>query len=119
MNAPMISPASWRPDDGAVAALVNGHHGDPFSLLGMHGRGDAPVSVRVFWPGADAVSVIDRSSGEPVASLEKLDPAGFFAGPVESRRSPFPYRLRLEAGGATWEAEDPYRFPQVVGALDV
>ncbi|MDQ3561123.1 MAG: 1,4-alpha-glucan branching enzyme, partial [Pseudomonadota bacterium] len=119
MNAPIHSPGSWRPDPGAVAALAAGEHGDPFALLGMHVGPGALVSVRVFWPGAEKATVIERETGEPVASLELLHPAGFFAGPVESRRQPFPYRLRLEGGGASWEAEDPYRFPPVLGSLDV
>ena len=113
------SGASWRPDQNAVAALVEGRHGDPFSLLGMHARGDAPLSVRVFWPGAETVEVTEAKAGKAVASLEQLHPAGFFAGPVEDHRTAFPYRLRLSAGGTTWEADDPYRFPPILGALDV
>ncbi len=45
--------------------------------------------------------------------------SGFFAGPIKNRREAFPYRLKLTADDATWEAEDPYRFPPVLGALDV
>jgi 1,4-alpha-glucan branching enzyme len=109
----------WRPDPGAVAALVGGRHGDPFSLLGMHARGNGPLSVRVFWPGAEFVSVLEANTGRVAAQLERIHGDGFFAGPVEGRRTAFPYRLRLSAGDATWEAEDPYRFPPVLGAMDV
>lgn len=110
---------SWRPDPSAVAALAGGRHGDPFSLLGMHDRGDGPVSVRVFWPGADTVSVLEGQTGRVAAQLEKIHEDGFFAGPVDGRRSAFPYRLKLTAGDAAWEADDPYRFPPVLGAMDV
>jgi 1,4-alpha-glucan branching enzyme len=110
---------TWVPDKGAIAAIVAGRHGDPFSTLGMHARGDAPLSVRVFWPGADSVSVVDATTGRRVATLDKLHADGFFAGPIPRRRKPFPYRLHFTAGDVTWEAEDPYRFPPVLGALDV
>ena len=65
------------------------------------------------------VTVIDSATGEAVAKLQKLHPDGFFAGAIEQRRQPFAYRLRLTRGDATWEAEDAYRFPPVLGALDV
>src|SRR5688572_26891346 len=110
---------TWRPDEAAVSAIVGGRHGDPFSILGMHARAGAPFSVRVFWPGAESVSVIEANTGRPVAELEMLHPDGFFGGPIEGRRAAFPYCLRLAANGHVWEAEDPYRFPPVLGALDV
>jgi 1,4-alpha-glucan branching enzyme len=108
-----------RPDDAAIAAVAGGRHGDPFSVLGMHVSPDAPASVRVFWPGADSVTVLDAKTGRRVAGLEMLHPDGFFAGPVPRRRKPFPYRLRFTSGAVTWEAEDPYRFPPVLGEMDV
>src|SRR6476659_1121310 len=120
-NIPPKAPVrpAWRPDDAAVAALVEGRHGDPFSILGMHGGDGAPLSVRVLWPGAEKVIVIDSSTGVAVAALERQLPAGFFAGPIPNRTAPFPYRLRLSAGTAEWDAEDPYRFPPILGSLDV
>jgi 1,4-alpha-glucan branching enzyme len=116
LDAP--SQARSHPDRGAVAALVAGRHGDPFALLGMHEVGDALV-VRVFWPGAETVSVSEAKTGRKVAELEKLDDAGFFSGEVARRRQRFPYRLRFTAGDAAWEAEDPYRFPPILGELDL
>jgi 1,4-alpha-glucan branching enzyme len=119
MNLEAASDQSWRPDGGAVAAIAGGRHGDPFAVLGMHARGDAPLSVRVFWPGAETVTVVEAKTGKRVAALELIDPEGFFAGPIPRRRKPFPYRLRFTVGDAAWEAEDPYRFPPMLGALDV
>ena len=107
------------PDEATIAAIVGARHGDPFAVLGMHGGGAAPLSVRVFWPDAERVEVLDAATGERVAALEKRHPTGFFAGPVPGRTAPFSYRLRLTAGDATWEAEDPYRFPPILGSLDV
>jgi 1,4-alpha-glucan branching enzyme len=110
---------AWRPDDASIDALLGGRHGDPFSVLGMHARADAPVSVRVLWPGAETVAVVDCATGAVVAELEQVRPDGFFAGPIQGRRQPFPYRLKLSAGGVTWEADDAYRFPPVLGEMDV
>ena len=109
----------WHPDDDAIDAIVAGKHGDPFAVLGLHGGGDAVLSARVFWPGADGVEVIDSATGETAAALTRVRPEGFFAGPVGDRRAPFSYRLRLTHGGETWEAEDPYRFPLLLGDMDL
>ena len=54
---------AWQPDDAAIDAIVAGRHGDPFAVLGMHGGDGKVVSVRVFWPGADSIEVIDKASG--------------------------------------------------------
>ena len=118
MSAAHSVQASWQPTAGAIAALVEGRHGDPFSILGPHAGPDGAFSVRVFWPGAEAVEVLDGRSGGKIASLDKLHSAGFFAASL-GRRAPFTYRLRLRAGDAVWEAEDPYRFPPVLGEVDV
>jgi 1,4-alpha-glucan branching enzyme len=117
---PALKPTpTWRPDDAAVKAIVEGRHGDPFAILGPHSGLEVPLSVRVFWPGAETVDVIDRASGESLASLEQLNKGGFFAGPIPDRAPPLSYRLRLAAGSVSWEAEDPYRFPSLLGDLDV
>ena len=95
-----LSPAktdAWRPDEGAVTAIAEGRHGDPFAVLGMHAPAGAPLSVRVMWPGADSVTVIDAASGEALAELERIDERGFFAGPIEDRRALA--RQRLNASG--------------------
>ena len=113
------SKPAWQPDDDAIRAIVEGRHGDPFAVLGPHGGGATPLSIRVFWPGAETVTVLDHRTGEPAAKLTLLDKAGFFAGEIAGRNAPFPYRLRYGAGGAEWEAEDPYRFPRLLGDVDV
>jgi 1,4-alpha-glucan branching enzyme len=111
---------AWRPSEADVDALVNGSHGDPFAVLGMHQAGDGTVSVRVFWPGAAACNVIDARTGKQAAALDLIHPAGFFAGPVPRRKKPFAYRLDLWDGrNGAWHAEDTYRFPEVLGALDL
>ncbi len=110
---------AWQPDDKTIEAVVAGKHGDPFGVLGLHTAADGVLSLRVFWPGADAVAVVDCADGSTVATLTRLDPKGFFAGLLGDRREPFAYRLRLSHGPDTWEAEDPYRFPLILGEMDI
>ncbi len=96
---------------GAVDAIVNARHGDPFAVLGLHDG-----TVRAFVPGAETVSVLERSTGMVLGELSLIHPAGFFAGPVSSNE---PYRLKIGRSAATWETEDPYSFPPLLGDLDV
>nr|WP_235017174.1 1,4-alpha-glucan branching protein GlgB [Tistlia consotensis] len=106
-------------DHSAVEAIVRGRHGDPFSVLGMHGGDGAPLTVSVFAPPAAEVAVLDAKTGKVAARLERVHPEGFFAGPVPRRKKRFAYRLEMTAGERSWQAEDPYRFPPVLGELDV
>ncbi len=92
--------------DAEIAALVGGRHGDPFALLGPHGGW-----LRVFIPGAEAVSALVGGAEHP---LVRRHDAGVFEGAVPARA----YRLCILAGGAWHEAEDPYRFGPTLGALD-
>jgi 1,4-alpha-glucan branching enzyme len=108
-----------HPDAKAVEALAEGRHGDPFGLLGMRGGGGSPVTVRVFAPDAESVAVIDTASGKKAGDLEKIHPAGFFSGALPRRTKRFAYRLKMRAGKHEWEIEDPYRFPPILGALDI
>ena len=102
-------------EQDAVAAIVAGKYGDPFSFLGMHQSVDGTL-VRAFLPGASTVEVVSRD-GDAIGTLEIIHSNGLFAGPV---RQSVPYRLRV-----TWEddgeaeVEDPYRFPGVLGDQDL
>jgi 1,4-alpha-glucan branching enzyme len=106
------------PDSGAVESVVRGDHGDPFAVLGMHREAGA-LAVRAFLPHASRVDLIDATTGATVAELERTHAAGFFAGIVPKRVEPFPYRLRLTIGDTRTEIEDPYRFGNVLGEIDV
>ncbi|MEJ8574219.1 1,4-alpha-glucan branching protein GlgB [Microbaculum marinum] len=101
-----------------MEAIVRGQHGNPFSVLGMHGGDGSPLVVNVFAPDAAEVTVIDARRDKRVGALERVHPEGIFSGRLKGRKACFPYRLELSAGSHTWQREDPYRFPPVLGELD-
>ncbi|MPY69648.1 MAG: 1,4-alpha-glucan branching protein GlgB [Alphaproteobacteria bacterium] len=113
------TPGSQAPDPAEIEAVATGAHGDPFAILGMHGGDGEPLTVRAFAPQASAVEVVDRKAERVVAALPRLHDAGFFGGTVPRRRTRFPYRLRLSEGDGVTEVEDPYRFPPILGELDL
>jgi 1,4-alpha-glucan branching enzyme len=93
-------------------------HADPFAVLGMHKTADG-LWVRAFIPYASAVRVVRTSSGKEVATLDRIDASGLFAGKVAGRK-PFRYRLRVEGyDGRTVDLEDPYRFGPILGEIDM
>ncbi len=98
-----------------VAAVRGADNRDPFAFLGMH-RVDAqgPLVVRAFLPGADEVGLVDAATGAVVATLDKIDDVGMFAGAVPGRAEWFAYRLRVGSAVGEVEIEDPYRFPPVL-----
>ena len=116
LKQPTARGSGWRPDQVAIDAIVEGRHGDPFSILGPHASTDG-LSVRIFAPTVDAVDVVDAEA-QVLASLERLHVSGFFAGTVDAAPDE-PYRLRFSKGDAKWEEDDPYRFPPILGEMDL
>jgi 1,4-alpha-glucan branching enzyme len=107
-------------DRPTIEAVVAGDHGDPFAVLGMHRMDTAgALVVRAFLPQARGVTVVERKAGRAVGTLESVHEAGLFEGRLGRRKTPFAYRLRLETEAGPVEIEDPYRFPPVLGQLDV
>ncbi|MFO1128950.1 MAG: 1,4-alpha-glucan branching protein GlgB [Rhodospirillales bacterium] len=102
-----------------VQRIVSGADGDPFSYLGMHIDGRDHLVVRAFVPGAEGVGVIRAGRAEPVAKLSPIHREGLFEGRFPHEGGPFPYRLRVSAGGQDRTIEDPYRFPPLLGDMDV
>jgi 1,4-alpha-glucan branching enzyme len=104
--------------DPQVEAIVAARHGDPFSFLGMHEE-DGALVVRAMLPGAEAVSIVDRATGNVAGVAEQVHADGFFVARLPDRRERFPYRLRVFWGGETHEFDDAFRFPPVLGDVDV
>ncbi|MEI7610607.1 MAG: 1,4-alpha-glucan branching enzyme, partial [Rhodospirillaceae bacterium] len=105
--------------DPTLDALVRADHGDPFALLGPHRQGPGePLLIRAFLPGARDVLVVE--DGRVLAALTPVHPEGVFAGVVPGRFEPFAYRLHGHSGdGSEFQFDDAYRFPPVLGELDV
>ena len=104
--------------DPAVAAIVAACHDDPFGFLGMHAAGGG-LCVRAFLPDATAMAVVDSASGTIVAGGKQIHPAGLFVATMPERHEPFRYRLRVRHGKDSQEFDDIYRFPPVLGELDL
>src|SRR5690606_4551112 len=104
-------------DAAGVEALVRGDHGGPFALLGPHRAGDGELVVRTFQPHAARAWLVDADSGRSAGEMSREHPEGLFVGTLADGKA---YRLRLElTGGHTVELDDPYRFPPILGEMDV
>ena len=99
-------------DDDTARAIVEGRHGDPFAVLGLHKRGRAQV-VTVFSPGAENLWVIHGRSEVQARPYPGFD--GLFEAVLPKKSS---YKLRAQGHGAEWHWEDPFRFGPVMGEMD-
>lgn len=97
----------------AAKAIIQGQHCDPFGYLGLHEESGKPV-VRAFFPDAMQVCVLQDNWK---IDLPRVDDAGLFAGPV-AKADPH-YRLRVQFKSGSAEFEDAYRFPPILGDLDL
>ncbi|WP_029014594.1 1,4-alpha-glucan branching protein GlgB [Niveispirillum irakense] len=111
-------PLAFSPE--IIEAVIAGRHSDIFAVLGPHatsdkGAGDQ-VRLAVFRPDADAVQAISPD-GTVLADLDRLHADGFFAADLPADQADH-YRLRLRRLETTWEIDDPYRFPPLLGEMD-
>jgi 1,4-alpha-glucan branching enzyme len=108
-----------------IAALDQGRHPDPFSVLGMH-RCGTELCVHAVLPGALGAQVIARASGVLLATMQRQQETAVFCARLGRRAQAPDYLLRvtwppLRAGDPPWvqDIDDPYRFPLLLGELDV
>ena len=107
-------------EQNSIAALMQGEHSDPFSVLGLHAV-DGHWVVRACLPGAASVDV-EVLSGIGAGTFTKLARQGdsaVFAATIAGPTAPFAYRLRVDWGSHRQDLDDPYRFAPVLGALDI
>jgi 1,4-alpha-glucan branching enzyme len=106
--------------EDAIEAIVHGDFGDPFAVLGPHQDGpDGKTTLRLFLPDARAVEAVNAQSGETIATLENVHPAGFWAAVLPGGTRLERYRFRAAMPAGPWEFEDAYRFPPLLGELDI
>jgi 1,4-alpha-glucan branching enzyme len=103
-------------DQTSIAALMQGEHDDPFSVLGLHAH-EGEWVVRALLPGAAGVEIIEGA--RTLARLERFEGSDVFAATIPQRPQPFPYKLRVDWGSHQQEMDDPYRFGPVLGELDI
>ena len=105
-----------RLNKATLNALAGGRHGNPFSLFGLHREGGSRV-VRTIQPQAKSVDLL-LDGGKQAIEMQQVHSDGIFEAEMPPRKRS--YRLRLTAeNGASWEVEDAYRFPSVLGDLDL
>ncbi|MEO8245057.1 MAG: 1,4-alpha-glucan branching enzyme, partial [bacterium] len=101
-------------DHGTALAIIEGRHGDPFSVLGPHQDGAAWV-VTAFVPGAEKLWVLGGKGVKPVEAEPVVGFDGLFQADLPKN---IDYRLKAEGHGTVWEFEDPFRFGPVLGEMD-
>ncbi len=118
----------------SVSKLINGHHENPFELLGPHEvtiDDQRALAVRAFAPHSAQAWVIDErpACGEKAAQrieakrrpMRRIHPAGLFEAiclPNEAGQSPS-YRLQFaDERGNQVTMHDPYAFPPLLTDYD-
>ena len=112
---------AWRPDDAAIAALVERPARRPVRGA-RHARRRRRRRCRSASSGRARrrVDVLDAKTGEPRRRAREAASRRLLrrADRRPPRRVPLPAAARRPAA-RRWEAEDPYRFPPMLGELDV
>jgi 1,4-alpha-glucan branching enzyme len=111
----MAKQPTWKTGSAAMAAIIYGSHGDPFSVLGLHQVGKQWIA-RAYVPGAETIGV-QTLKGETLGTLVKGHEDGFFEGPVDAK-SQQPLRFHCANSGGTWVVTDAYSFGPVLGPMD-
>ena len=102
-----------------IEAIVGGHHGDAFRVLGPHAvrrkGGQARWEVRAFLPQAASAEVLVEGRRYPLA---KKHPQGFFCASVDGESPVYRLSARLWDGSQI-EFDDPYRFGPQLSDVDL
>ncbi|PWC03965.1 1,4-alpha-glucan branching protein GlgB [Agromyces badenianii] len=106
--------------DEVLAAVAEGRHPDPHSVLGQHGfelpHLEGPLTaIRTRRPLAESVEAL-LAGGEAIP-LSHVG-HGIWAG--AGAFGPVDYRVHARySGGAEWTSDDPYRFAPTIGEVDL
>ena len=98
--------------------VIRGDYKDPFTVLGMH-REKGKLIVRALLPQAVSVAVVDSSTGKKISPMQRWGVTALFVAEIAGKKELFPYRLEIDWGDHVQVMEYPYRFPPVLGDIDV
>ena len=91
-------------------ACWSGKIGSPHDFLGLHEIGPGlGLVARALDPGADQVSLVDRSS-DTLFPMNKIHPDGFFEAEILGKEEYFPYSFCSVHSGIEVDWQDPYGF---------
>jgi 1,4-alpha-glucan branching enzyme len=109
--------SKWREGlvDGAIRAIAEGTHGDPFAVLGPHRVSGGRWAIRTFLPNALSVKAL-ALDGELIAELQHVE-SGLWVGLAAA--DPGRYRLHAEWATGVGDRVDPYCFAPLLGEMDV
>ena len=107
--------------------VVRGAWNDPFRVLGPHmeslDTGETALVIRAMRPGVARAEVVplDAAGGrETPVPMARVHPEGMFEAALPGRTLSTGYRLVFTwPDGHSVEADDPYRFGQVLGEVDM
>ncbi|WP_157265288.1 1,4-alpha-glucan branching protein GlgB [Azohydromonas aeria] len=103
-----------------VQSLMRADHGDPFAVLGLHGPDeDGAWWLRALLPGARRVRAVAPEDGADIAELQRIEGSDVFEAAVAGPLEPFAYRWRVDWDGLEVDVDDPYRFPPLLGEIDL
>lgn len=105
-----------------INAIVDGNHSNVFSMLGIHkDKGTKEVFIRAYQPDSLSIELI-KSDDSSLGLLDKLDDRGLYQinlGKISNAEN-FHYKFKIKnTNGDTYIKEDVYRFPPVLGDIDV
>jgi 1,4-alpha-glucan branching enzyme len=110
-------PAALIPQ-GALEAILKAAHGDAFSVLGPHEVAPGVWDIRVMYPGAGKIDLIDFYGLERIGTLDLIHPDGFYTARLRSPHRPG-YRLGIFDGAGEKIINDPYLFGPSLSAEDI
>ncbi|MCL2664136.1 MAG: 1,4-alpha-glucan branching protein GlgB [Defluviitaleaceae bacterium] len=106
-----------------VSKIVNGEHSDPHHILGMHEIWNGQtefIAVRVFFPDAESVTLIDLDEPDKTTAMERIHTAGFFEAQFSETKELFRYELEVTfLSGSKWRTRDPYSFLPQLSDMDL
>jgi len=105
-----------RLNKATLNALAGGRHSNPFSLYGIH-REDGQRIVRTIQPEAESVDLLLDGDTGPIP-MQRVHPDGIFEADMPPRKRNYRFGITGK-NGFSWEVEDAYRFPSLLGDLDL